>query len=62
MSTQITVKTDSSYKIEGDFKIVKADGTEIPHSGTVVSLCRCGQSNNKPFCDATHKKVGFKAE
>lgn len=27
----------------------------------ICKLCRCGQSNNKPYCDSTHNKVAFKA-
>jgi CDGSH-type Zn-finger protein len=29
---------------------------------TKVAFCRCGQSSNKPFCDGTHAKVGFRSE
>lgn len=36
--------------------IVEVDGK------TTAALCRCGQSENKPNCDGSHAKVGFKAE
>jgi CDGSH-type Zn-finger protein len=62
MTVKIVVRTDSSYKVEGEFQIVKLDGTEVPHTGQTAYLCRCGLSKNKPFCDSAHKAAGFKAE
>ena len=55
-STKITVLNNGSLKIDGDFEIVDKDGVNYNLGGrTVVSLCRCGKSANKPFCDGSHK-------
>lgn len=54
--TKITVLNNGSLKIEGDFEIVDKEGVNYDLAGrTVVSLCRCGMSANKPFCDGSHK-------
>jgi len=56
MPTKITVKSNSALKIEGDIEIVDQDGKPYDLGGrTVISLCRCGLSKNKPFCDGAHK-------
>ncbi len=56
----ITPKNDGPYYVKGAFKIVTEGGREIAFDGDETWLCRCGQSANKPFCDGSHKKVGFK--
>ena len=59
-STKITVNNNGSIRIEGDFSLQDAEGKEFGLGGrTVISLCRCGQSENKPFCDGHHKTAGF---
>ncbi len=56
MSTRLTINSNGSVRVEGDFVIVDAEGNEYGLQGrTVVSLCRCGRSSNKPFCDGSHK-------
>ncbi|MEY3420785.1 MAG: hypothetical protein RIR48_1074 [Bacteroidota bacterium] len=56
-TTKITVNNNGSLKIEGDFIIVDAQGNEYGLQGrTTLGLCRCGLSNNKPFCDGSHKE------
>ncbi|MET0679944.1 MAG: CDGSH iron-sulfur domain-containing protein [Burkholderiales bacterium] len=47
--------------VKGNLTIVAGSGLERWH-GAETWLCRCGQSKNKPFCDGSHKKVGFKSE
>ncbi|MBB3186193.1 CDGSH iron-sulfur domain-containing protein [Microbacter margulisiae] len=46
--------------ISGELHIIHKDGREETKSN--VAFCRCGHSNNKPFCDGTHAKIGFKDE
>lgn len=55
-NTKITVNSNGSLRIEGDFEIVDPQGNQYGLGGrTLVSLCRCGLSKNKPFCDGSHK-------
>ena len=55
-STKITVNDNGSLKIEGDFEIVDRNGVQYDLGGReIVSLCRCGNSKTKPFCDGSHK-------
>lgn len=55
-ATKITVLSDGSLKIEGDFEITDKNGGIYNLQGReAVSLCRCGMSKNKPFCDGSHK-------
>jgi len=57
MATKITVNSNGSLKLDGDFEIVDMQGNNYGLQGrTIVSLCRCGKSNNKPFCDGSHKQ------
>lgn len=59
---QITVRENGPYRVTGPATIIDADGNEYDISGKkAVSLCRCGASVTKPFCDGTHSRIGFEA-
>lgn len=60
--TVITPYENGPYLVRGPFRIVGQDGTEIEARREVVALCRCGKSRIRPFCDGTHKLIGFRAE
>ncbi len=58
----IRARHNGPYLVEGPVSIVDADGNEYDISEKKrVSLCRCGASTKKPFCDGTHSKMGFDA-
>lgn len=62
MPARITIKDNSSIRIEGDFELYDMNGTKYDLAGrTKISLCRCGLSETKPFCDHSHKKGEFKS-
>lgn len=53
---KITINSNGSMKVEGDFQLVDAQGNAYGLGGRdTVFICRCGLSKNKPFCDGTHK-------
>lgn len=57
---KVIVRNNGPLRLEGDIAIVDQDGQAFGLAGrTVVSLCRCGHSQNKPFCDGSHNQVGF---
>lgn len=58
---QVKVVEDGPLLISGNFSII-ADSGRTRWRDTQVALCRCGESGNKPFCDGSHKAVGFKSK
>lgn len=61
--TKLTVNNHGSLRITGEFTIYDARGQAFDLGGrTAISLCRCGHSDRKPFCDGSHRRVGFQSE
>ncbi len=58
----ITVRQNGPYRVEGDeVKVVDWNGNEYQIPKRPFALCRCGASTSKPFCDGTHRTIGFQA-
>lgn len=57
--TECNIVENGPLLVSGTLKVVLADGTEeIKKRST--AFCRCGASENKPYCDGAHNKIGFK--
>lgn len=54
----VTPTVNGPYLLEGNFELVTWRG-DVLFQGTEVTLCRCGSSANKPFCDGSHRKTHF---
>jgi len=62
---KIIVRPNGPYRVEapeGSVELVDINGNRFDLTGKpAFSLCRCGASVNKPFCDGTHSRLGFQA-
>ena len=57
----VTPYRDGPLLIRGAFTLVDQDGEPLRIERNPVALCRCGKSRIRPFCDGTHKLIGFRA-
>lgn len=58
---EIEVDPEGTLFVRGHIRVTRPDG-EVLREDTRVALCRCGHSKNKPFCDGTHWRVGFRED
>ncbi|GAB3137740.1 hypothetical protein GCM10027290_04040 [Micromonospora sonneratiae] len=57
----ITTYEDGPLLVRGDFVLRTSAGETIDPGRATVALCRCGKSAIRPFCDGTHRAIGFRA-
>ena len=58
----ITACPDGPLLVRGDIDLTLPNGDPIERKRSTIALCRCGVSAIKPFCDGTHKAIGFTTE
>ena len=60
---KIKVNDNGPLLVEGDLELCDASGAAYGlGERTIVALCRCGHSANKPFCDGAHSREGFQSQ
>lgn len=60
-SVTVEVSKNGPLLVHGDIDVKDKDGN-VTSQTKVTALCRCGQSQNKPYCDGSHRAAGFKDE
>ena len=58
----ITIRDNGPYVVTMPVEILDAKGNHHTITRERITLCRCGASNNKPFCDGTHNKINFESQ
>ncbi|APZ91483.1 CDGSH iron-sulfur domain-containing protein [Fuerstiella marisgermanici] len=59
---KVVVRDNGPFLVTGPITIEDADGKQFDVGGKeTVALCRCGQSERRPFCDGTHNRCGFES-
>ncbi len=63
-AVNIRCRENGPFVVEGELKLTDHEGNAFPLDSTkpAIALCRCGASNNKPFCDGSHRNIEFKAD
>lgn len=61
--SEVTIKVtkNGSYEVSGPITLLDSEGNPYTLEGDQQWLCRCGHSETKPFCDASHRRVGFES-
>lgn len=59
---EIVACVNGPLLVRGDVDLVSSTGEQIEQRRRTIALCRCGASTIKPFCDGSHKMVGFVTE
>ncbi|QDU54301.1 CDGSH iron-sulfur domain-containing protein [Aeoliella mucimassa] len=62
--TNIQMRANGPFLVKGSFTVTDSEGNEfnIPKDKPAISLCRCGASANRPFCDGAHKTANFESD
>lgn len=62
MAAKVTISNNGPILVSGEFELLDAEGKPYGLAGrATIALCRCGHSQNKPFCDGSHKAANFQS-